>query len=93
MTTLQQTLSRDEVVQRIRAIVIEALHAQKMTNQITEQTLLGNIGLDSLNVVDILLGIETEFDMTFDDEDLDLSTLETLGSLVAFVLDAQNASL
>jgi len=90
MTATQHTPSRDTVTEQVKIIVTEALHAQKMANQITEDTFLGNLGLDSLNIVDILLGIETEFDIAFDDEELDLSALETLGSLVEFVLNAKN---
>lgn len=85
------TTERDEVTAKVKTIVIEALHAQKSANEITDETYLGNLGLDSLNIVDILLGIETEFDVAFDDEELDLSALETLGSLVRFVMDTQGA--
>ena len=52
------TTERDEVTAKVKTIVIEALHAQKSANEITDETYLGNLGLDSLNIVDILLGIE-----------------------------------
>lgn len=91
MTATAQTMSRDEVTEKVKAIVIEALHAQKMANEITDETFLGTLGLDSLNIVDILLGLETEFGVAFDEEELDFEALETLGSLVGFVVDAQKA--
>lgn len=92
MKTSQQALSRNAITEQVKAIVIEALHAQKMADQITEETYLENLGLDSLNIVDILLGIERDFDIAFDDEELDLSVLESVGSLVEFVVLAKSAS-
>lgn len=87
MSTTGQALAREDVMQQVKMIVIEALHAQKMANLITEDTHLGSLGLDSLNIVDILLGVEAKFEVAFDDEELDLSALETLGSLVTFVME------
>ncbi len=87
MTTSAQNMSRDDVTAKVKTIVAEALHAQKMANQMTEETYLENLGLDSLNIVDILLGIETEFGIIFDEDELDLAPLETIGTLVSFVME------
>jgi len=83
------SLDRDEVTRQVKAIVVEALHAQKMSNDIGAETYLENLGLDSLNIVDVFLGIERDFSVEFDDEELDLSVVETVGSLVEFVLKAK----
>lgn len=87
MSTTAQNLSCDDVAAKVKTIVAEALHAQKMVNQMTENTYLENLGLDSLNIVDILLGIETEFGITFDEDELDLAPLQTIGTLITFVKD------
>ncbi len=89
MDNKSETLSRADVVGQVRDIVVEALRAQKMANSIGEETYLENLGLDSLNIVDVFLGIEQKFGVEFDDEELDLSVLETVGTLADFVMQAK----
>ena len=88
MNVTSKTVKRDDVFQKVKDIVIDALHAQGAANEINEDTYLGNLGLDSLNVVDVLLGLERDFDISFDDDELDFEALETLGSLTDFVLQS-----
>jgi acyl carrier protein len=48
---------------------------------LTEETRLRDLGLDSMQSVNLLFGIEDEFDITFPDEDLNEATFTTAGSL------------
>lgn len=41
--------------------------------------------LDSMAVVSLLTAIEEEFGITVDDDDLDVSAFETVGTLAAFI--------
>jgi acyl carrier protein len=48
--------------------------------------LLGAIPeLDSMAVVALIAALETQFDLAFDDDDMDGATFATLGSLADFV--------
>ena len=48
--------------------------------------LLGSVPeLDSMAVANVLTSIEERFGFTIDDDEIDGSTFETVGSLVAFV--------
>lgn len=87
MTDARKISDAEAVTAEVRRIVIEALHAQKSANSIAAETRLETLGLDSLNVVDVLLGIEETFDISVDDAAIEPETVETVGSLVAFVLD------
>jgi len=87
MAISTQNLSRDEVTVKVKTILAEAFHTQKKLNQMTEDTYLENLGLDSLNIVDVLLGVEAEFGIVFDEDELDLAPLETVGTLVTFIMD------
>jgi acyl carrier protein len=49
--------------------------------QITDETPLRDVGLDSLGMVNLLLDLEETFSVLFDDADLDQSAFETIGSL------------
>ncbi len=49
----------------------------------TEEMTFGEMELDSLDVVDCIMSIEEEFDITIEDEEL--HTVSTLGELVEIV--------
>lgn len=92
MSQAAATLSHDDVVEKVKAIVTEALHIRKTDNQLSEDTYLENLGLDSLNIVNVILALEAEFGIAFDEEELDLEPLESVGTLVAFVMENQAAT-
>lgn len=86
-----QPLTRDAVTQSIKKIVLDALHSETRPEDMAEDARLDTLGLDSLNIVDILLGMERAFDVTFDEAELDFSILESVSTLVDFVLAAKAA--
>lgn len=46
---------------------------------------LASIGIDSLKMVELIVDLEDEFDIIFDDSDLDPSKLLTVSDLIDFV--------
>jgi acyl carrier protein len=82
---------RDAVLLAIKGIVQDALHLQTAPAELADDTRLDTLGLDSLNIVDILLGMERAFDVAFDEADLDFSILESVSTLADFVLAARSA--
>jgi acyl carrier protein len=83
-------LSRDAVVLEIKDIVRDALHLQADPAELADDTRLDTLGLDSLNIVDILLGMERAFDVAFDEADLDFSVLDSVSTLADFVLASKS---
>jgi acyl carrier protein len=53
--------------------------------RLTAESNLYELGLESLNVVELLTRIETRFDIIIDVEDLSADLFQTYGSLLAFV--------
>lgn len=48
-----------------------------------DMTLKGDLGLDSLKMVELIVALEDEFNIEFDESDLDPKALETVGSIYA----------
>ena len=84
-------LTRVAVAQSIKEIVFEALHLKNGPEDFADDARLDTLGLDSLNIVDILLGMERAFDVTFDETELDFSILESVSTLVNFVLATRSS--
>ena len=77
---------RAEILVRIG----EILHRVKLidnTDQLDEQTgLFGRgIGLDSIEILQLVMGIEEEFELTIDDDELAPEHFRSIGNLITFI--------
>ncbi len=73
--------------QEVSTIVSEVLQLKGGPNSLTEESpLLGSIPeFDSMAVVAVLTSIEEVFGIIVDDDDIDASVFETIGTLTDFV--------
>lgn len=85
MTTECTTLSHAEVVDQLVHIVSSILRIDPAGATFTDETNLYELGLESLNVVELLTQIEIAHDVTIDVEDLSAELFTRFGTLVAFV--------
>jgi acyl carrier protein len=58
------TAFRDDVQTRILALVKAILQQNAMTVEINPDTLLVDVGFTSMDMVNLMLGVEAEFDFT-----------------------------
>ncbi len=85
MTTKTAGLSSREITQKVKNIVITALYSKGNITDVDENAPLTSLGLDSLSVVDIFMGLEREFDLELDESELDMSVVESVKTLVNYV--------
>lgn len=70
------------VLEKVKAILAEQFDVDE--DKITEETdLQEDLGADSLDVVDLLMSIEDEFEVEVPDEEIE--NLKTVGALVAYI--------
>ena len=77
-----------DVEKEVIRLLDEVLSLNGRTASFTRETpLLGAIPeLDSMAVVSLITGLEDQFGLVVDDDDIDGSTFETVGSLSDFVI-------
>lgn len=75
------------VIKQVEVILSTVLHLANAQGQLTTNTsLIGAIPeFDSMAVVSIITAIEDTFGFVVEDDEIDASVFETVGSLVAFV--------
>jgi len=80
-------MDRADIVARVTALLGRQLPESIDGREIDERTgLLGQgIGLDSVEVLQLVGAIEEDFELTIDDEALVAEHFETIGTLVTFV--------
>ena len=70
------------VLEKVKAILAEQFDAEE--DKITADTdLQEDLGADSLDVVDLLMSIEDEFEVEVPDEEIE--NIKTVGSLVSYI--------
>ena len=74
------------VESRLLALVKSILDQNAITAQLTPATLLVDVGLTSMDMVNLMLAVEAEFDFTIPQPDItpeNFQSVETLNALVA----------
>lgn len=70
------------VLEKVKAILAEQFDVEE--DKITAETdLQEDLGADSLDVVDLLMSIEDEFDVEVPDEEIE--NIKTVGTLVSYI--------
>lgn len=68
--------------EKVKAIVMDQLSISD-EDMITLNTTLEDLGADSLDMVEVIMAIEDEFDVQIKDEDLE--SLKTLADLIDYI--------
>ena len=75
------------VLEKVKAILAEQFDVEE--DSITADTSIADdLGADSLDVVDLLMSIEDEFEIEIPDEEID--NIKTVGELVKYIEDHVN---
>ena len=82
----RMNLTRQEVIEQIRLLLEPWLQDTEDSEQINEQTnLLTDLGLDSVAILQLLLGIEKEFNVTIKDHELDSEVFSKMAKLIDII--------
>lgn len=71
-----------EIFRNVEEVIIDAVGGDSVT---AEQELKTDIGLDSLSLVAVIVGLEEKFGIEFDESDLDPSKIVRVQDLVELV--------
>ena len=66
---------------KVKNIIVETLGVEEA--KVTENTSLNDLGADSIEVVDVVMKLEQEFDMEFPEDEVDKIT--TVGDVVRYI--------
>jgi len=70
------------VFEKVREILMEQLDVEESVVTM-EAAILDDLGADSLDIVDLVMSLEDEFDMEIPDEEIE--TIKTVGDIVHFI--------
>ena len=77
-------MSEKEIFQKLKTIVVDQLGVNE-ENVTMEATFVDDLAADSLDIVELVMTIEEEFDLEFKDDQID--NIKTVGDIVSVIED------
>ena len=77
-------MSSEEVFDRVKEIIVEQLGVAS-DSVTTEASFIDDLGADSLDIVELIMALEEEFDMEIPDSDAE--KVVTVGDVVDYIKD------
>lgn len=75
-------MTKEQVFDKVKGIIVDQLGVSE-DDVTTEATFLGDLGADSLDLVELIMALEEEFDIEIPDEDAE--KLQTVGDAVDYI--------
>ena len=79
-------MSTEEVFEKVKAIIVEQLGVAE-TSVTMESSFIDDLGADSLDIVELVMALEEEFDMEIPDTDAE--KISTVNDVVEYIRDRQ----
>jgi acyl carrier protein len=76
-------MKKEEVLSRLKEIIVERLDVEE-DQIVPEASFVEDLGADSLDIVELIMGIEEEFDIEIPDEDAE--KLTSVGEAMNYTL-------
>jgi len=78
--------SSDEIKDKIRSIIAEQLGVS-LEEVVPQASFIEDLGADSLDIVELIMALEEEYDMEIPDEDAE--KIQTVDDVISYVLSKQ----
>jgi len=76
-------MKKEEILSRLKEIIVDRLDVEE-DQIVQEASFVEDLGADSLDIVELIMGIEEEFDIEIPDEDAE--KLTTVGEAMNYTL-------
>ena len=73
----------DTVLEKVKEVISEQLGIEDTDSITTETTFIDDLGADSLDIVELIMALEEEFDMEIPDADAE--KIVTVGDVVDYI--------
>ena len=77
-------MNTEEVFEKVKAIIVEQLGVVESSVEM-ESSFIDDLGADSLDIVELVMALEEEFDMEIPDADAE--KVVTVGDVVEYIKD------
>ena len=79
-------MSSEEIFEKVKSVIVEQLGTEEV-NITLEASFIDDLGADSLDIVELIMALEEEFDVEIPDEDAE--KIATVGDVVDYIKNNQ----
>jgi acyl carrier protein len=79
--------SNDEIAERVKSIIVEQLGVS-MEEVTPKASFIEDLGADSLDIVELIMALEEEYDMEIPDEDAE--KIQTVNDVISYIQEKQS---
>ena len=73
----------DDILDRVKQVISEQLGIEEVSNITTETTFIDDLGADSLDIVELIMALEEEFDMEIPEDEAE--KIKSVGDVVDYI--------
>ncbi len=75
-------MEREEILEKVTEVIVDQLNVER--DDVTEEaSFIDDLGADSLDLVELVMALESEFGISIPDEDVE--SIKSVGDAVAYV--------
>ena len=78
--------SSEEIAERVKSIIVEQLGVS-MEEVTPDESFIEDLGADSLDIVELIMALEEEYDMEIPDEDAE--KIQTVDDVISYIQSKQ----
>ena len=83
----------EDLEKRIKEMIVERCFLTISPDEIeTDASLMEAVGLDSVQILEVVVGLEETFGVTFEDADFDIENFSTVSAIAKYVRDRKGES-
>jgi acyl carrier protein len=85
-------VTTDNIEDRVKRVILKRLKLNlRVENMTLDTPLIGKgLGLDSMGILELVVGLEEEFKIFFDDSELTIELFENIGNLTSHIIEKLN---
>lgn len=84
-------MNQDEIKYELKKILISSLQLKESPDQISNDNLIQKYNINSVDALEILVWVESNFEVEIADEDLSASLIDSLEVLSTYILKSKGA--
>lgn len=77
-------MDRDTILEKTREVIVDQLNVDE-SDVLDDASFIDDLGADSLDLVELVMALESEFGVTIPDEDVE--AIKTVGDAVSYIME------
>lgn len=84
-------MEKNEVISTLKEVIIKSMEIEKKPEDINGQDLIAELGINSVDALEILVWVENTFEIQIEDEDLNADLISSIDGFADYIVSKMSA--